>query len=73
MSTISKAIDLAIPQGGRLLVTRNDAKGKLTLSVCLRGGRGNIIASVALDAKGWNDLSQCVALPPASVAEKGIS
>jgi len=67
MSAISRTIKSSVDGSDHfLVVTRNDAKGKLTLSFATKvNGRNNVIASIALDARGWTDLLNCVALPPA--------
>jgi len=65
MPATAKSIDAISPNGAKLLVSRNDVKGRLTLSTTARLNRHNtVVASVTLDARGWHGLLQCAAFPP---------
>lgn len=65
MPTTAKTIDAASPMRAKLLVSRNDTKGRLTLSTTMWINRRNtVVGSISLDAKGWHELLQCVAFPP---------
>lgn len=67
----AKAIPAAQPEGAKLLVTRNEDRRRLTLSISLEvGDRNNVLASVSLDPAGWDDLCQCIAFaPPAGAGD----
>lgn len=66
-AVLSHTIDCE-PAGVKLRATRNDDKRRLTLSIVI--GARNVEASVALDAKAWNDLHNCTAYPPRLLPER---
>ncbi len=74
MRATAKSIDAISPKGAKLLVTRNDVKGTITLSTTTRMNRRNaVIADVTLDARGWHELLQCAAFPPESPAPEPVN
>lgn len=74
MPATAKSIDATSPRGAKLLVSRSDVKGRLTVSTTMRLNRQNtVVASVTLDTQGWHELLQCVAFPPEQAVQMPAS